>query len=716
LPSCHKQTLRRALIAALLCGAAPAWAQDVPSGNAAPPAPQVRPPAPGQLPDAGEAGVREVYTPADFARFAPRTALDMIEQIPGFNVIGGGSGGFVPGGNERGFGEASENLLINGQRITSKSSSTRDQLARIPVGNVIRIDVVDGATLDLPGLSGRVANIIVRSGGISGQFDWHPQIATGPAPINWGEGTVSLTGSTAFMEYTVSLDANGFTRGSDGLTLFRDGAGVADERFNRQTSTLQRPEINGSFGFDLGPGITANLNVNGGLHRFSSREDEHRLASNPLPTLEERLRTKNHEDFYEISGDIEFPLGPGRLKLIALESFTHGDFRSESLLDIGGSPTTGTLYTRINDSGERIARGEYGWRMLGADMQLSGEAAFNRLDQVGRLFVYAPAAQDFAEVPFPSGVGGVREQRYEGILSIGFPLSSHLTAQMAAGAEQSTISQTGAGALSRSFQRPKGSLRLAWAPEEGLNVSLEVARRVGQLNFNDFLASVSLVDNNQSAGNNQLRPQQSWETTLEATKSLGPWGSVTLTLFDHRVEDFITYLPVTGGEARGNIDSARRYGLKLNASIELAQIGWRGARLVTNITAENSRLIDPVTGVSRRFDGNNPLEIRTELRHDVPATDWAWGGDFRYTQTDIAYRVTEFTLTHNPETFAALFLEHKDVLGLKMRVRAGNLLREGLVYERTLYGGPRDTAAIIQSEQRALDIGYVFQFAISGSF
>ena len=31
-------------------------------------------------------GERSIYTPADFAQYAPRTALDMLQQIPGFNI------------------------------------------------------------------------------------------------------------------------------------------------------------------------------------------------------------------------------------------------------------------------------------------------------------------------------------------------------------------------------------------------------------------------------------------------------------------------------------------------------------------------------------------------------------------------------------------------------------------------------------------------------
>ncbi len=267
----------------------------------------------------------------------------------------------------------------------------------------------------------------------------------------------------------------------------------------------------------------------------------------------------------------------GRLKLIVLESFEDSEGDSISLLDTGDLPDSGVRFLRNSQAGERIGRGEYSWGMLGADWQLSGEAAFNRLDQVGRLYSFDPLVADYVELNFPSGVGGVREDRYEGLLSVGFPLTANLSLQLIGGAEYSQIAQTGSNALSRSFQRPKGSLSLAWAPAEGLDINLEVARRIGQLDFADFLASVRLSEDQTNAGNNNLRPQQNWDVRLEVAKNFGRWGSATLSLFDERIEDLVLILPVAGGgEARGNIDSARRTGL--GADGDLAAGAARPAR------------------------------------------------------------------------------------------------------------------------------------------
>jgi outer membrane receptor for ferrienterochelin and colicins len=99
------------------------------------------------------AETRRTYVPADFAQFAPKTALDMLNRVPGFAVR-------EEDETERGLGEASGNVLINGQRISGKSNDVVTELSRIPALNVERIDIVDAATLNVPGLTGQVANVI----------------------------------------------------------------------------------------------------------------------------------------------------------------------------------------------------------------------------------------------------------------------------------------------------------------------------------------------------------------------------------------------------------------------------------------------------------------------------------------------------------------------------------------------------------------------------
>src|SRR5690606_12538001 len=101
-------------------------------------------------------------------RFAPKTAGDMVRNIPGF-VISGGDGG------QRGFGQAKQNVLINGRRVSGKSNDAATALGRITADSVDRIEIVDGAMLNIPGLSGQVANVIARVDAFSGNWNWNPE-------------------------------------------------------------------------------------------------------------------------------------------------------------------------------------------------------------------------------------------------------------------------------------------------------------------------------------------------------------------------------------------------------------------------------------------------------------------------------------------------------------------------------------------------------------
>ena len=66
------------------------------------------------------------YAPADFAQYNPQTALDMVNRIPGFSIQGDDDG-------SRGFGQASGNVLINGQRVVASRRDARNVLNRVRI-------------------------------------------------------------------------------------------------------------------------------------------------------------------------------------------------------------------------------------------------------------------------------------------------------------------------------------------------------------------------------------------------------------------------------------------------------------------------------------------------------------------------------------------------------------------------------------------------------
>jgi outer membrane receptor for ferrienterochelin and colicins len=186
------------------------------------------------------------FTPADFARFAPRNALDMLRQVPGF-VIREQS-------QERGIGLATGNILLNGQRISTKSNDILAELSRIPAQNVVRIDIVDGATLDIPGLSGQVANIISKADDISGQFTWRPEFRTHFTDPLLTRFEVSASGRHGPVEHTLGLENHASHSGAGGETIvFNADRSIRERRHDIWTGEFQQPRISGRFAID-GPG------------------------------------------------------------------------------------------------------------------------------------------------------------------------------------------------------------------------------------------------------------------------------------------------------------------------------------------------------------------------------------------------------------------------------------------------------------------------------
>lgn len=662
-------------------------------------------------------GDRLVYTPLYFARFSPRTALDMLNQLPGFAVEqnrGGGGGGQAA----RGLGQASGNILLNGQRIASKSDSVADQVARISAADVVRIELVDGSTLNVPGLSGRVANIVAKATSkMSGRFEWEPQWHGENSDTRWQSGNISVSGTRGRVNWTLALTNNAFLGGSIGTNLIGNGLVVTEERLSDSRNSVQAPRLSSTVGFTTPGGMKVSLR--GSYQRSWSKnyEFEDTFAPVAAPPWSRRITGKGHGYNYELGGELEFDLGPGSLNLIALESYRDAYSFSQSITDPAtGAPAFGSQFESTALSGEHIARAEYSWPMLGADWQLSGEAAFNRLHKVSGLFLLSPAGA-FRPIAYPAGTGGVTESRYDFSLTQSRSLAPNLSFQVTLGSEFSTISQSGTAARTRSFARPKGLVSLAWKPTPRLDLSFKLQRKVGQLEFSDFLAEVNLQNSNANDGNTELRPQQSWEAELQATRNFGNWGTLTAKLFENRITDYVTIVPLSRfSESTGNIASARERGITVNGTLRLDPAGLKGMKLDLTGDWRESRLADPLTGQSRAFDNYRPHNWELALRHDVPGTQLAWGTSFRSMGFSPYYRLAEEGLDYNLRHNLRVFIEHKDVFGMTVQLRWNNILEQPNVRARTLYAGPRNSAPILFTEYRDRAFGSIFNMTVKGSF
>lgn len=552
------------------------------------------------------------YLPEDFARYAPRSALDMLEQVPGFVIR--------EAAVERGLGQATGNVLVNGQRLSGKSNDVLAQLSRIPAGHVVRLEVVDGATLEIPGLSGAVANVVAKAEGISGSWRWQPDVRRYFTDPQLTRGEVSMSGTRGRLDYTMGFDNRANHSGAGGATtVYAADGSVRELRDESWTGETYRPRLTAQVVRHSADGSV--LHFNAAWERVFHEYVEDGTRDAPGQPL--RLRSVRSEEgghHHEVGGDYEFPLASGRLKLIALDRYVHTP-RTDTVetRSAEGAIHDGQRFRRDGRETERIARSEYRWQ-AGGDWQVSLEYAFNRLDSVSSLLARG-ADGPYVEEPLEGSIARVEEDRYELMATHGRALTPSVMLQASVGAEHSRLTHGLTDSLSRTFLRPKGYVSVAYHPRPGLDFNAKLQRRVGQLDFYDVLASVNLNDGQANAGNPDLVPPQTWEIELEASRELGAYGRASMRLYHQRIDDIVDTIPIgAAGESPGNIDTAKVTGIEWKGTLALDPLGWSGAKLNAHAQSQTSRVRDPLTGAPRPISNHLKDLAELGLRHDVPGT------------------------------------------------------------------------------------------------
>jgi len=668
------------------------------------------------LPDSASTGLAtRSFTPEDFARFTPRTALDMVSQIPGFQIE-------AQDNSQRGFGQATGNVLINGQRLSGKSNDAVEALGRIAAADVIRIEVQDGAQLDIPGLSGQVVNILTNQtgGGISGTWTAENVFRRNLDP-SFLNGTLALSGKRGALDWTVSLENENPRRGNEGIENVFDVNGTLFEVRDEETRFAnEEPRAQLALSWRPESGAIANFNLSYQQQNFEGREIGFRSPVGlPDENTLRRFNFGRDAREAEISGDYEFDLGPGRLKLIGLYNFETSDRVNEvvtTLLQDGSFD--GSLFAQEADEQEAIGRLEYAYSpRQGRDWQLSFEGAFNSLENVSNLFSIDQALGRIQDPDLLDDTTRVEELRGEANLTHSRKLTPTLNAQASFGVELSEISQSGPTGLTRFFARPKGFASLAWQPTQNTTISTRIEREVGQLDFFDFVSTVNLNLDNEQGGNPDIVPQQSWNGEIEWEQRLGDLGAFTLRGFGEIITDIVDQIPISDtAEAPGNLDRATRYGISLNTTLRFDRFGAKGLQFEFEGEAQRSSLDDPLLGNSRPINNNLVNRIFTELRWDVPSTPYALGVNYNKDRREQRFRLDQITFQNTEIGNLGVFFEHKDIFGLTGRLVVRNLLDERDVESRAVFVDRRNNSPLDFFETRDRTFGTVFRIELSGNF
>ncbi len=697
-------------IAVLLCPLS--YAQQNPVGSNA---------APG-VPSASE---QLVSYPAEFfARYQPATALDMVEQIPGFQIDDGLS--------IRGFAESVGNILINDKYPSAKQVSPSSILSRIPASQVEKIELIQGQIrgIDLQGQTVLV-NVILRAD-VPASVQWEYSLQHSSTSLLRSLINASLTDRWKDIDYSLGIEAWRNTSGEEGPERVFDGEGklveVRDDDLLETGLNLRGIFLNAStwLGNNFVQSNTKIGRVKGHEELISIRQP---VTSGAVTELQTFKFSELHPSI-EQGIDAERSLG-NDLVAKGILLFTRDNSQLITRQTNVRLPDSRSLYRESHTKTvekEGIARLELDWSGIANHvLQLNMEGAFNTLD--GSLIETRDTGAGSVDVNIPGANSRVEEIRGDVLLKDTWRMANYQL-DYGLGAERSTIKQSGDVDLERTLTYLKPQASLTWTHSASHLVKAQLVREVSQLDFNDFVSASVFEDDDLALGNPDLKPERTWISELSNEWRPGKDSVYTLVLYYHRINDVEDLLPLTDDfEVPGNIGDGTRWGIRLESTVPLDWLGIANAKLDMKVRWQDSSVTDPVTGQSRQltsegfcsgppnipFNSENEYAFDIVFRQDFQQAKVAWGWDIAEQADRPRFKVNELEV-FNEGLETNVFVETTRWFGIKTRLEGSNLLDYNEVRDRYIYTGGREISPLESRILRERQAGWRVTLFLSGNF
>ncbi|MFZ0267129.1 MAG: TonB-dependent receptor, partial [Caulobacter sp.] len=649
-------------------------------------APQAPAQAPPQTPPPADAPRGVIgYPPSFFAEQRPSTALDMIVRLPGFRLDGGD--------DARGFAGTAGNVLINGERPTTKSEDIEDILKRISATAVERIELIRGGApgVDMQGQT-ILANVVIKSTVqiekvANLQTYLYPDGFFGPLlefQASRRDGVNQIEGSLLATIDRTDQTFDGGTR----VTRFPDGRPTTMEAV-KGYDEIQNYVARGAIQ-RAAPG--GKIRINGKIEYFSFDRDV--VYTRYAPSAGRQDSGETDEDWTgEFGARYDSKLSPRTdLQLVFLQNLGDDTYGSTFAL-----PGRAEVYSERSKTGESILRGELKQRRS-ETLSLEGslEGAYNFLD--GNI--------DYAVNGAPVDIGPphvkVEELRGEAAGKAVWRADPKLTLEAGARVEVSRITQSGGVDLERSFFYPKPRLLVTWNPNSADQLRMRVEREVGQLDFGDFIASADLSAGSQEGADATLEPQRSWVGEVAWERRFWGAGSISATLTHSQISDVVDYKPLpTGGDAPSNIGDGRSDQFVIAMTLPTQKLGISGGQVKTRLSWFDSEVTDPVTFGKRRITNATPFVCNVSFTRDMPGGRWSWGTSVNCANEYSRFRFNEVR-TQRAEAYLEGFVEWKPRTDLTVRTTLSNWSSRSITRERTIYKGSRADDVVDKIETRSL--------------
>jgi hypothetical protein len=672
------------------------------------------------------------YDAAYFQQFAPRTALDIAQRVPGFQLDLGVTQSNLGAVDVRGFSGTAGNVVFNGARPSSKAENLQDILARIPAQRVVRVEVGPGDLYgsDYAGKS-QVLNVILSA---ASGFDGNVTAATmrrysgyvntdiqGSAIIRRGPSTFNISAGTGRNKQ--------LEEGTDTLTDEITGEPVEFRR--KHNSYFNRdPFIAGSWALERAADSAFRLNARWQPSRFDLTQ-RNRVTPAGGDPHDDSLIQDYSDPVIELGGDVTRPLAGGAIKLVGLATRRKRDDQDtyllrDGLLEEGGTVVGGFEQTVKAHRNETIGR--LSWtraNLAGFSFEAGAEAALNTLDSTVELFEFDEDGNRVRK-DLPLDDATVKEKRGEVYVSVGKNVSPALRIDGGVNYEFSNLKVRGDALADRTLKFWKPNLALDWKPGGAWHTRLSVRRVVAQLDFYDFISVAELSTDRVNAGNENLQPQRTWEFRAMVEHPILKEGLVKLDLghdLISKLQDRILICdpedptdPDTCFDAPGNIGTGKRYFATLTVDAPLSRI-WNGLRIKFEGTIQRTRVDDPINGDPRKFSGFFPAwQWNVDIRRDIG--DWSYGMTLNDNQRFTFYRTDEFDSNFNGGPFGTAFIEYRPTSRTAVSFNVDNSFNTSGNRERILFDPNRQTPENIIREvrerNRHISVGLTLKHSFSG--
>ncbi|TMN88159.1 hypothetical protein CWB72_13645 [Pseudoalteromonas phenolica] len=606
-----------------------------------------------------------LYTSEDILAMQGQSALDIIEQIAGFQ--------FIDSNDLRGLSSASGNVLVNGLPVLNKSQSLEAILADLHISQIAEMEVyLAGHPFSSVSQYTQAVNIIRDNSQNRANWQVGAQSHKDFNQVN----AASLQVSTQWLDWDHQLQLSTDKNLTYSTTDYTESNHQNISYLNGQEQYQESIE-------NISTGITSSkvmtdsvLQINTLFLKEHYQEDYDRDWQDNNDALgNEAIKDKSQLNEYELGFDWQQQANESESSwlwqvtgLLRLRDSGQVALTTEQ----NESELTLTQFEQTQSNTEQVLKLSTQQPTLWWQPELGIEVSHNRLEADT-----LEAHSSESNVTTTS----VSETRAEPFIASKIELNPQWQLYSKLTGEYAKLSSQSNNRYETQSRYLKPLIKLSYQAKNGLQSTFTLQRRVDQLDFTDFLDSQDNDFGREQSGNTELKPQQSIEFSYELNYEADDHWTLNTRAFWQKQRDIHEFIRFDNGDwGVGNAGHAYYYGLDLDINI---QTNWLLEDSLINVFYEyrDANYDDPLTG-DRAISWLEPHSAEIEFRK---GEDWyAWGVLASLPDTETGYYPEEVYRQKDRATYG-FYAEFDLDSDMQINIELEDAFGGEYLYDRHIY-------------------------------